>query len=80
MNMFVTLLCSTRFCPLTLLFDFLFRLTKSKQSGFDDDAPVRPVNGAATADAAIGFDNSLYYEIRNPDTVEGIPNGKTFDY
>ena len=55
-------------------------MAESKQSGFDDDTPVCPVNGESSADAAIGFDNSLYYEIRNPDSIEGLPNGKTLDY
>ena len=52
-----------------------FRTDKLQKSGFDHDQNVRPVNGALP-DAAIGFDNSLYYEIRQPEAVEGLPNGK----
>lgn len=51
------------------------RTDKLQKSGFDHDQNVRPVNGAMP-DAAIGFDNSLYYEIRQPEAVEGLPNGK----
>lgn len=51
------------------------RTEKKQKSGFDNDQPVQPINGAIS-DAAIGFDNNLYYEIRHPDTVEGLPNGK----
>lgn len=51
------------------------RSEKLKQSGFDHDVSVQQVNGSVP-DAAAGFDNNLYWEIRDPDTVGGLPNGK----
>ena len=52
-------------------FMVFFRAKTVKKSGFDNDQIVHQFDGHSPNDA-VGFDNCLYYETRQPEQVSGL--------